>query len=484
MIRFFSFFIAFLLVFSAFNAKAQYNIKIKVNGVNDTTIMIGHHFGAKKFVIDTARIDEKGWASFVSNDPLEKGIYIAVLPSLRMTYFEFLVGDDTEFSLETDTANYVTNMKVKGCKENVVFNEYQRKMAELNKARMDIDKEIKLHPEDKDSLDILKENLKDNAKERQAVMDKMVSDNPDDFFSKVLKSMTEVDVPDAPVDEEGNITDSSFQWQFYKDHYFDNIDFGESGLLRTPVFEGKLTYFFSKVVVPIPDSLKFETDRIISYAYDAGDTLMYRYVAAHLLNYFETSKVMGYDEVFVHIAEMWYLSGKAPWVDSTFMSKLTERVMKISPNIIGNIAPDLKKMQTHDEQYMSLHLIDADYTILVFWEPNCGHCKTEVPKLFNLLNDTLKDENVKVFCLFTQYDKTEWVEFIEEKDMVATGWYNVWDGPYPHSNFRNFYDIYSTPVVYVLDKEKRIIAKRIEVESITSFLEYHKKKLEREAKGE
>jgi thiol-disulfide isomerase/thioredoxin len=481
--RFWGFIVVFVCLFGLSKVNAQYNIKVKVHGVSDTTMMIGHHFGTKKYVVDTARIDEKGWATFQSNDKLDKGIYLVVLPSLNMTYFEFLVGDDKEFTLETDTSNYVENMKVKGCRENEVFNFYQRKMAVLNVNRMEMDKLMQAHQNNPDSVEIIRESIKKNAEQRRKIMDDIIADNPDDFFSKVLKSMYEVEVPEPPRDENGNITDSSFQWKYYKEHYFDNIDFGESGLLRTPIFEGKLTYFFSKVVIPVPDSLIKEADMVIEKAYDAGDTLMFRYVAGDLLNYFQASKIMGYDEVFVHVAERWYLSGYAHWADSTFLAKLTERVMKISPNIIGNVAPDLKKMETHDEQFMSLHLVDADYTILVFWEPDCGHCKKEVPKLFELWRDTLDAQNIKVFCLYTQYEKEKWVDFINEKDLVGDGWYNVWDGPYPHSNFRNFYDIYSTPVIYVLDKEKRIVAKRIEVESITDFLEFHRKRIERESGG-
>ena len=151
-------------------------------------------------------------------------------------------------------------------------------------------------------------------------------------------------------------------------------------------------------------------------------------------------------------------------------------MVKISPNIIGNIAPDLKKMETHDERYMSLHAIEADYTILVFFEPDCGHCKKEVPALFEKWRDTLSAMNVKVFAVFTQYEKEKWIEFVNEKDMIGVGWYNVWDGPYPHSNFRNFYDIYSTPVIYILDRDKRIAAKRINVDNIADFIEFDKKR--------
>ena len=292
--------------------------------------------------------------------------------------------------------------------------------------------------------------------------------------------MEDIEIPDAPKDENGVITDSTFQYRYYKEHYFDNIDFSESGLLRTPIFEGKLDYYFEKMIVPLPDSLIPESSKIITKAFEAGDSLMFQYTASHLLHYFETSKIMGYDAVFVAIAEEWYISGKATWTDTTFMAKLVERVKKITPTTLGSIAYNLERMQSIDDKYYTLQQIQADYTVLVYYEPHCGHCKKEVPKLMQYYRDTLKDMNVKIFAVYTQYDKEEWNEFINDKDLKEDGWMNIWDGPYPHSQFRDFYDIYSTPVIYVLDKDKRIIGKRINVENIGDLIDYDKRRIERE----
>ena len=200
---------------------------------------------------------------------------------------------------------------------------------------------------------------------------------------------------------------------------------------------------------------------------------MFKYTCSHIFNMFDTSRIMGYDAVMVAIAEEWYLSGKADWVDSTFLKKAAERVEKITPNKIGSIAYNLQRMQSADEKYYTLHDISANYTILIFYEPSCGHCKKEVPKLRDLLLDSLKNMGVKVFAVYTQYDKKEWTDFIQKDSLEIEGWYNVWDGPYPHSKFRDYYDIYSTPAVFILDKDKKIIAKRLAVDSIKGFIEKH-----------
>lgn len=66
---------------------------------------------------------------------------------------------------------------------------------------------------------------------------------------------------------------------------------------------------------------------------------------------------------------------------------------------------------------------------------------------------------------------TEWFKYIKEKEL---NWINVADLDLK-SNFRAYYDIYSTPVIYVLDRNKKIIAKRIDVENLGDFLTNYSK---------
>jgi thiol-disulfide isomerase/thioredoxin len=470
----FVFIVLFILIVNQLIAQA-YKIEIKIDGVSDTTVMLGHHFGEKKYVIDTMMADKSGKVVFEGDEALKRGIYIIVLPSENNSYFEFLVDDDQTLSLETSTKNYVENMKVKGSKTNTVFNEYQKKMSVYQEKIMDYQNKIKLLPEDNDSIDIFKTELTNLSEERKDYMAQLVAENKDNLFGKIINAIIEPEIPEPPKDEEGNIMDSSFQYRYYREHYFDHIDFSESGLLRTPILKARVNNYFKQMLPPIADTVIPEANMLITKS-KANDE-MFRFMVSHMLNYFETSKIMGMDKAFAALAEQWYLSGEAYWADSTLLSKIAERVHKITPNLIGNVAPDIPKVPTWEGEFASLHAIDADYTILVFYEPNCGHCKKIVPKLHKIYKDTLKAENVEVFAVYTQIDREEWDEFITDKEIDL--WINVYD-PYGFSNFRNNYDIYSTPVIYILDKEKRIIAKRIDVDQITSFLEFDRKRRAKE----
>jgi thiol-disulfide isomerase/thioredoxin len=146
-----------------------------------------------------------------------------------------------------------------------------------------------------------------------------------------------------------------------------------------------------------------------------------------------------------------------------------ERAEKMAPNLVGNQAPDLQRLESWDHKYYSLYDLDNDYIILIFWEPHCGHCKKEVPKLHKVYKE-LKDEgiDVEVMAVYTQIDRKPWEDFIKEKEI--NDWINVYD-KYQFTNFRNLYDVYATPTIYVIDKDKKIIAKRIGSEQIKSFIE-------------
>ncbi len=443
-----------------------YKIKIKINGLKDTTLYLGYHFGDKNFVLDTIKVNNRGEGVFEGKKDLKGGIYIIILP--EKSFFEILIDKDQNFSIETDTSlkaeNYVKNMKIKGSEENKQFNDYQKFMMNESKKVGKLRKKMHSKNENKDSVKIYEQEIKDVDKEVKAKWGAIVKNDPNALLSKIISSLNEVVVPDAPVDSKGNKIDSLFEYHYYKNHFFDNIDFSDARLLRTPILYYKLNQYFSRVVVQIPDSIDVEAEKIIEKSKANKD--VFQYVLQFIFNYANSSQIMGMDKVFVFLADKYYLTGQATWVDSSFVKKIRDRVNELKPNLIGNTAPELK-MNTYDGKYVSLHQVKAKYTILVFWDPDCGHCKKDVPKLHDLYEKYWK-KGVEVFAVYTQVDLKKWTKFIEDKGL--TDWVNVYD-PYNFSNFRSKYNVVSTPLIYILDKDKKIIAKRIDTETVKKILE-------------
>ncbi len=447
----------------------SHQIKVTVEGLKDTSLILGYYFNKQIFVQDTAYATaHSNTYVFKGDEPLKQGVYVVYLPD--KSYFDLLIGEDQIFDITTPPTDFVQHLKITGSSESQSFLDYQRFLSEKQKEAKVIQEKMQASKDDKTKTEKYRQELLKLSKEVETFWSTIYAKHPNTFLAAFLKALQEVEVPmfEAPAGSQN--PDSVIQrkrYQYYKDHYFDNIDLTDERLLRTPFFTDKLERFFTQTLVQIPDTLSKEAHKVIAKSEPNED--MYKYLVQYLFNMANDSKVMGMDAMMVNLGETYYLSGKATWADSTFLSKLEERVIKLKPNLLGNVAPDFK-MPSYTGEFYRLSEIHAPLTILIFWEPDCGHCKKEVPKLKEEVWDKYADKGIKIVAVYTHVDIDPWKEFISEHALEE--WINVYD-PYNRTNFRNNYDIYSTPVVYILDSAKKILAKRIGAEQIPGFLDHY-----------
>jgi thiol-disulfide isomerase/thioredoxin len=463
-----------------------YEIKAKIKGLKDTTIILGHYFNKSMYPDDTAQIDKKGYGVFKGDHPLPGGMYLIYLPSTR--YFEMILGDDQDFSLETDTVDFIESMAYRGSEENQVYLAFQHFMIGLRKEADSVQALIK-STTDETKKENLYEQVKKINESRIAYIEKVASDYPGLFVARFLKATLDITVPDSPRDANGNIIDSTWQYYYYRNHYFDNFDISDPRLLRTPLYEDKVMNYITKVVPQIPDSLIVETDKLIEKS--RSDSTLFRYMLITLFNYFGKSNYMGMDAVQIHIAEKYYITDSW-WSDPKFITDLKDRVEKTKPLLIGKIAPDIELMLVPAEHFMKaqndtvlkkfphvgklikLSQVEAEFLVLVFWEADCGHCKTAIPKLYEIYENSLKSKGIKVLAvstLFGEEGKVKWTDFINSHHLYS--WMNAWN-PYSY-DFKVQYDVLTTPQLFILDKNKKIIAKKIAVEQIEDIIDAYRK---------
>src|SRR5690606_36224449 len=132
------------------------------------------------------------------------------------------------------------------------------------------------------------------------------------------------------------------------------FDFNDERLIHTPLYDGKLEEYFNQLVVPgyfgsLPvslaaDSVKAEVDTLL--ARTRGKKDLFRYALWFLGRQTEQPKIMGLDEVFVHLVLNYYMKGDAYWLHDTDISKYYDAAMKIASNIIGKPAPPLQMQDT------------------------------------------------------------------------------------------------------------------------------------------
>ncbi|MFA6262166.1 MAG: thioredoxin-like domain-containing protein [Bacteroidia bacterium] len=457
-----------LFLFQAAHAKESYNITIKIKGLEKQEILLGYYYGDKQYIRDSARCDATGKVVFKGKDSLDGGIYLIASKDRRLL-FDFVITEQI-FSLETDTIDYVGNMKVKGSAENETFFSYSAFTSKMGRRAMDLDRKYKEAKEKNDTLSarLLRDQLRNIDDSVDQYRRGIMQDHPGFLMSKIFRMMQEIDVPEPPKLPNG-ATDSLFGYYFYRNAYINQIDFTDDRLVRTPVFFQRIQTYITRITPQIPDTIAAAAFDVCDRA--LGRKEMQKWLIYWITNHYETSEYMGMDKVFVLMADRYYANKEATyWVDEALRFKITDRANQLRYSLIGSKPLNLS-LPDSALHYQTLFNIKADYTVLVFWDPHCGRCKEELPRLLELygkLNGTVKKEKrIEVYAMASTNDYPEWRKYIREHKLP---WINVHD-PNKESNYHRYYDIYSTPVVYLLGKDKRIIAKRLSIEQVADFIE-------------
>ncbi|MDQ3046342.1 MAG: DUF5106 domain-containing protein [Bacteroidota bacterium] len=461
-----------LSLFTSISATEGYNIRITAKGLKEGSMcLLANYYGDKQYIKDSAKVNEKGEVIFKGSEKWPEGIYLFVPPNKR--YFDFVMDKEQHFSLETDTTDFIKTMKVKGSDENKFFYEYQVFMAGKQKSIEPLRELYRSIKNNKDSSKLIQDKIAVIDKEVKDYKINFIKNHPETFVAKLFKAMDEPEIPEAPLLPNGK-KDSTFSYRYYKSHFFDNIDFTDDRILRSPIFHGKIKQYMEKLTPQTPDSINVSADYLIEKARPNQE--MFKYIVYWLTYTYESSKIMGMDAVFVHMVEKYYVTKQAFWVDSTQQYKITNRAYILKPLLIGKKAPPINMVDTTGKA-ISLHSVQANYTIVIFWDHGCGHCKKEMPKLVELYKK-LKDKGIQVYAVETEDNPKEWKKFIRENKL---NWINVYEpDEYKRAVIKKFYDIYSTPVIYLLDENKTIKAKRIDVEQLGGLIEMLDKEKEKE----
>ncbi|MEL6675092.1 MAG: redoxin domain-containing protein [Bacteroidota bacterium] len=437
----------------------DHRIEITVKNFTGDKAYLAHYFGTSNRLVDSTAVSN-GKVVFEGDQPLDRGMYLLILPP-RNTYFDFIVDADQHFSLETDTADFISNMKVDGSEENDVFYGDMHFMGPLQQERTELLTEFRT-PETPDAR---KEAIRTRFTEMDGLVmnhrNEMFQNNPNSFYTKFLQAM----MPPQPPAEKPEGAGEFWQWFYIRDHFFDKIDLSDDRMLRSQALGAKVEEYLDKYTLQAPDSIIKSIDLIVNKAKSNDD--VFQYVVPTLLNkYGVESKVMGMDAVFVSMVEKYYLSGEAWWADSSMLAEMEERARALSPNLIGRPAPDFVAYGMNGEN-LSLHGVKGKYTILYFWDYDCGHCKTVTPKLGELY-PKYKAMEVALFAVSINGNEEEWKTKVAEYGIGAG--INVQDH-YRRSGFDGMYDVRSTPRIFLLDKDKVIRYKQISVEQLEEILD-------------
>jgi hypothetical protein len=463
----FSLFAFCLLITSLCAAQSGYKLNFKVAGLKDTTVFLGHFLYDQTYIKDTASVNSKGEFVFEGKNTLRQGVYFLVLKNNKQ--FDFVIGPDQHFSMTTDRTEYVKNMKVTDDEdnklffENIWFNIDRYKEAEpfskvVHDSTLSDDKKVEAR----------KEYSKINEKVI-AFQNDIIKKHPATLTARILKANQEIMIPDPPKKPNGTI-DSTFQLRWYREHFFDNMDLGDEAFLQMPrpIYRDKIDQYLDRLFPQNPDSITRAVNFVVAKAKKNKET--YKYAVWTCLLKYQQPEIMGLDEVYVNIYDKYFATGEMSyWVNDKMNKNLKEHADRLRKSLVGRKGPNLI-MQDSNFKPRSMYDIKNKYTVLFIFDPDCGHCKTETPKLVSFYNQ--KKFDIEVYAVSADTSMAKMRDYIKEMKMnfITVNGPRTYVGPY-----QDLYDAVTTPSLYILDSEKKIIGKKIPAEKLEDFFVHYEK---------
>lgn len=442
-----------------------YTVKLNFADYKDKKVFLAHYYGKPLptiYKVDSAVVDKNGTVTLETKNSIIGGLYLLVLEG-HANYFEFLLDNGQKVEANVTVADLPMGVKFKNSPENDRFFKYMAFLSGVGKEQQGLSAQFASAKTSSDSAAIQQKIASLSSKVTEFRKDYM-RQNKGTLLANIFNAL---EMPNVPMPKNADGTNNTDAWiQAYKKIYWDNVDFGDERLVYTPLLDNRLDIYFNKLVQATPDSFNADADALLKKARASKE--VFKYVLHWITRHAEESNIMGMDAVFVHMVENYYMKGDAFWLNQGSLDKYMERARSIAPNVIGNVAPDLK-MKNMDGTDFKLSGVKAKYTLLVFWSPDCGHCLEEVPRVDSAIRAGKFDKkDVKLIAFNIDKDTAKWKNVINEKKLQK--WTHVHD-PERTSDFRSQYDVYGTPSIYLLDERRIIRGKKLDHGNVGQVLE-------------
>lgn len=456
------------LMFNVSNVMGQqYSFTFQLAGRSDTVMYIGRYHRDAIKLVDTAARKGDSYV-FKGSRKWERGVYALVGQDGKKAVSDFCVDGSRKFSISGDAKLTASTVKVKGCKVNEKMFEY---IATEKAAEKEMDSLRELKKTDRAAAEAGEKALVERMEAYEKRMMELKSPN---IYLELQKACSRPDVPDS--------VENKNAW--YRIHYWDPL-FEERGgmsvesLLYSPQLFSKMNYFFFGVLYYADsDTICADIDRLAAKI--GNDTALLRYVFDFIEpRYFRSTKNVGWDAVWCHLASEYYLKGRCPWATEGTLHNMRYNYNRIRQSLIGAHGQELWMADTNQssdpKDWISSHRFPTRYVILWFWDPDCHHCQEQSAAL-KVLYDSLLTAPYRPFEIYAvgfESDVEKWKKYVREHDFK---WVNV-GGQNVNIDYQEAYNVHGAPTMIILNERRDIIMNKVlPAKSLLQFLDNYEKR--------
>jgi peroxiredoxin len=436
------------------------SIEIIVQGLQGGTAKMIGIAGDQNYIIDTATIDASGRMHFKSEMPYPRGYYYVILPD--QSNIQLLIDANQRFKLKTTRGNLINGMEVIGSRENELLYRNLQFQPALDEQIKTVNTHMRSREEGTEGFLTFKHQFDSLSEIRRQHILAFYDEYPKALFTKFKLAGQNPELT-YPLKADGTL-DTALQTVVFREAMWDNVDFTDDRLLRTPIVHNKLKRYIEQLTPQHQDSIIFAADRLLIRVLDHPD--YFKLIANYIPLKYQpgSSSVMDAEAIHVHMVNNYFTPERAFWASEAELNALRKRADEMAASRIGLKGPDVKALDQNGVM-RSIYEMQADYIVVFMWNPECDHCREETPKLIEVLSEW-KPKGLDVFGIAVNTTEEAYKKAAKAYGMT---WNNVFD-PTNRAIYATYY-VDNTPEIYVLNPDRTIIAKNLKAHQIPIVVE-------------
>jgi len=414
----------------------------KISGFNGKSVKISTFYGNENKPVDSVNVAIGGSFKYQVPDKYLSGMYRFRLDKER---FIDIIYNFENISFRTTYNELIDSLFFTESTENQVYFDYLKQRNQTSYKKELLDPLISLYPTD----DPFYEQIVVKSETLEVVFEQfvteLISNNSKLFVSRIVKMDHPAALPASLAEQSKN--------DFMKLHFFDNMDFGDTAMLRTNIISGKLLQYLSLYQNNRMTKEQLEIEFIKAVQIIMTKTREYPEVYQYSMNYliggFES---YGFEKVITYIADN--INLEETCVDDERKALLEKKVESLKKYAVGKQIPDFAVTSLAGEK-ITLSTAGSEYLLVVFWATWCPHCSSLLPELTKIYFPESKSK-LQIVAVSLDDQQSDLEEFLEKGNyqfFVACD-YQKWKG-----DLVQLLDIYATPTMFLLYKDRTILAK-------------------------
>ncbi|MFH1160241.1 MAG: redoxin domain-containing protein [bacterium] len=438
-----------------FCGKAQpaFMLQGKIGNLPQKTLYLLNFYGEKNSVVDSTRTDADGTFSFSLPSSLAPGMY-------RLNWgkdkFIDLVFNRENIRLQTQAEYPGDSLRILESVENLLYYPYLA-LDRTNQMKLELLQPVlDYYPQQDPFYFQAAAEYEAIQEEQETRLDSLQEGNPGSYAIRIFALYRTPYLP-ASLPPKLRLT-------YLKQHYFDRLNFNDSALLRSNAWANKAISYLALYSDNRFTQKQLEAEFIKAVTLMLNAASVNPEVFKFLLDYL----VSGFDkyhfeDVITYVAENF----QDPFAceDSERKSALQKKLDTFKKIAIGQPAPDFELPDAKGKQ-VNLSSIPAEFTLVIFWSSECGHCMEILPKV-KALYDAQKQKRYEILAVSIDTSRSAWLQVIKDEKLP---WINASELKGFDSKPADLYNIYATPTMFLLDKDKKILAKPISYRELEAAL--------------